>query len=172
MEPKRIYHQVLARLAGRWPALSHRLLAAFAPSARAEVVPWQPMVIPLAEAKIALVTTAGIHHRRQHPFDMLDSRGDPSFRVIDGRTIADDFVISHDYYDHRDADRDLNVVFPITRLREMQAAGCIGALSARHFAFMGHILDAQAERLTAEFAPQVAAMAHEDQVDAVLLTPA
>ena len=57
---------------------------------------------------------------------MLDPRGDPTLRVIDGETIETDYAITHDYYDHRDADRDLNVVFPITRLKEMQAAGTIG----------------------------------------------
>lgn len=171
MELKRIYHQAVARLASRWPALSDNLVASFSP-ATSTSVPWQPVAKPLAQMKIALVTTAGLHHKNQQPFDMLDPQGDPSFRIIVGRTIADDFTITHDYYDHRDAGRDPNVVFPITRLQEMQAAGCIGALAERHFGFMGHVLGSQVERLTNEFAPQVAAMARQDQVDVVLLTPA
>ena len=158
-------------MAGRWPALSDRLVASFHP--RDETgIPWCPARKPLAQSKIALVTTAGLHHRGQRPFDMLDPRGDPTFRVIDGEAIETDYAITHDYYDHRDADRDLNVVFPIARLKEMLAAGVIGALSERHFAFMGHITGDHVERLTEEFTPQVAAMAKEDRVDAVLLTPA
>ena len=171
MNLKRIYHQGLARLAGRWPALSDRLVASFRPRDES-TIPWCPVRKPLAQSEIALVTTAGLHHRGQRPFDMLDRRGDPSFRVIDNATIETDYVITHDYYDHRDADRDLNVVFPVTRLKDMQAAGAIGGLSGRHFAFMGHITGDQVAPLTEEFAPQVAAMARQDRVDVVLLTPA
>jgi D-proline reductase (dithiol) PrdB len=168
---KRIFHQGLARLAGRWPALSDRLVASFLPRDET-TIPWRPVRKPLAQSQIALVTTAGLHHRGQRPFDMLDPRGDPTFRVIDGATIEADYAITHDYYDHRDANRDINVVFPIARLKEMRADGAIGGVSARHFAFMGHITGDHVERLTEEFAPQVAAMAHQDGVDAVLLTPA
>lgn len=171
MSFKRIYHRGLARLAGRMPALSDRLVAAYRPREESHA-PWCPVGKPLDQSKVALVTTAGLHHRGQRPFDMLDPRGDPSFRVIDGGTIENDFAITHDYYDHRDADRDINVVFPITRLKEMLAARVIGGLSARHFAFMGHITDDLVDRLTQEFAPHVADMALRDGVDAVLLTPA
>jgi D-proline reductase (dithiol) PrdB len=171
MSLKRIYHRGLARLAGRLPALSDRLVASYRP--REEIhVPWCPVGKPLERSKIALVTTAGVHHRGQRPFDMLDSRGDPAFRIVDGGAIENDFAITHDYYDHRDADRDINVVFPVTRLKEMLAAKVIGDLSARHFAFMGHITGGQVNRLSEVFAPQVAAMLAQDAVDAVLLTPA
>lgn len=54
----------------------------------------------------------------------------------------------------------------------MLAAEAIGGLSERHFAFMGHITGDHVARLTEAFAPQVAAMAREDRVGAVLLTPA
>ena len=103
---------------------------------------------------------------------MNDSDGDPTYRALNGEELFDDFQITHDYYDHRDADQDLNVVFPITRLKEMWAAGVIGVLPERHFSFMGHIEGVHIQRLTDEFAPQVAAMAKQDRVDAVLLTPA
>lgn len=171
MELTRFYHQTLARLAGHWPALSDRLVASFSPREET-TIPWYPVRKPLARSTIALVTTAGLHHMSQPPFDMLDPQGDPTFRIIDGGSIEEDYRITHDYYDHRDADRDINVVFPITRLKEILAANAIGALSGRHFSFMGHIEGAHIQRLTDEFAPQVAAMAIQDGVDAVLLTPA
>ena len=73
--------------------------------------------------------------------------------VLDTAAIETDYAITHDDYDHRDADRDLNVVFPVTRLKEMVASGIVGALSERHFAFMGHITGDHVARLTEEFAP-------------------
>lgn len=168
---KRMFHQGLARLARKWPPLSDKLVASFTPI-ESTTIPWTPVKKPLKRSRIALVTTAGIHHRSQKPFDMLDSQGDPSFRIIDSGTIADDYKITHDYYDHRDADRDLNIVFPITRLEEMQSSGWVGSVSATHFSFMGHIDGRHVDTLVNRSAPQVAEMLKDLAVDAVLLTPA
>ncbi len=131
-----------------------------------------PVRKPIRESKIALVTTAGIHHRHQPAFDMTDRNGDPSFREIDGATIGGDFRITHDYYDHRDADRDINIVFPIQLLRELAAAGCIGGVAERHVSFMGHIVGPHVSALKARTAPQAAALLAAQGVDSVLLTPA
>ena len=121
--------------------------------------------------KIAIVTTAGVHHSGQKPFNMKDSAGDSTYRLIDAETIEGDYLITHDYYDHRDADRDLNVVFPITRLQEMAAAGIVGGVARYHAGFMGHIRDAQLESLMEIYAPEIAGRFVQDHVDAVLLTP-
>jgi D-proline reductase (dithiol) PrdB len=82
MAMKRIFHQSIARIAAGWPALSGRLVASFSPI-ESSTIPWCPVTLPLERSKIALVTTAGIHHKDQHPFDMFDAMGDPTFRVID-----------------------------------------------------------------------------------------
>jgi D-proline reductase (dithiol) PrdB len=168
---KRAFHQGLSRLAAKWPALSRRLVASFNPIESA-TVPWHPVRKPLAQSRLALVTTAGVHHRRQQPFDMQDSQGDPSFRVIDGQTIAADYNITHDYYDHRDADRDLNIVFPITRLKEMAAAGCIGKVADEHFSLMGHIDGRHVHTLMDRTTPEIVRRLKAAGVDYVLLTPA
>ena len=171
MLARRFFHQVLARLAGRWPVLADKLVASFRPQ-QYDTVPWTAMTRPLKQSKVAVVTTAGVHHRDQPKFDMRDPKGDPSFRVLNAATIEDDYVITHDYYDHRDADQDLNIVLPMKRLREMQAAGSIGALAQHHYGFMGHIDGRHVETLIRETAPQVAAKLRKEGVDAVLLTPA
>ena len=168
---KRIFHQTLARLAGHWPALSDKLVASFTP-VEATSIPWCPVKKPLEQSRIALVTTAGIHHQSQKPFNMADSLGDPSFRPIDAQTIAENYKITHDYYDHRDADRDPNIVFPIARLKEMQTHGCVGTVSNTHFSFMGHIDGHHVDTLINRSAPEVARMLKDLEVDVVLLTPA
>jgi D-proline reductase (dithiol) PrdB len=167
----RITHQGLARLTAKWPYLSDRLAASFDPL-ESEEIPWTEVSKPLDQSRIAVVTTAGVHHRSQKKFNMTDRHGDPSFRVLDAVTIEHDYTITHDYYDHRDAERDLNVVFPVARLKELQASGCIGALAERLFSFMGHIEGTHIDALIGETAPRVAAMLKQDRVDAVLLTPA
>ncbi len=171
MRIKRVFHRGMSRVAASCPALSKRLVAAFNPI-ESTSIPWCPVVKPLEKSKIALVTTAGVHHKDQPPFDMKDSLGDPTFRIIDGQTIADDYRITHDYYDHRDGDRDLNVVFPVQRLKEMHAAGHIGGISEMHFSFMGHIVGRHVDTLKNRTAPQIAKILKQMNVDAVVLTPA
>jgi D-proline reductase (dithiol) PrdB len=82
-----------------------------------------------------------------------------------------ELMITHDYYDHADADRDINVVFPVDRLEEFQDEGLIGELSDTHYSFMGHIDGLHLATLTGETAPEVARRLREQGVDVVLLTP-
>ena len=166
----RFKHRALARLITAYPVLS-RFFIDTRKSPRAVEIPWTPVSKPLRESKVAIVTTAGVHHRWQKPFDMTDTEGDPTFREIDLTLPISDLMITHDYYDHRDADRDINVVFPVERLRELEAEGMIGELAERHYGFMGHIDGRHIQTLINETAPEVADRFKADGVDVVLLTP-
>ena len=134
-------------------------------------VPWTPAGKPLAESKVGLVTTAGIHHKTQPPFDMTDPTGDPSFRTIDVSRPLSELMITHDYYDHSDAERDINIVFTIERLRELKREGLIGKVSKIHYGFMGHITGKHIQTLINDKAPEVAHRMMADKVDIVVLTP-
>ena len=81
-------------------------------------------------------------------------------------------LITHNYYDHSDADQDIDVVFPFDRLKELEIEGTIGRVAPRHFSFMGHILGRHIDTLTKRTGPEVARMLKSDGVDAVFLTPA
>jgi D-proline reductase (dithiol) PrdB len=123
--------------------------------------------VPLANARVAVVTTAGIHLRDDAPF----VRYDPTFRTIPGDVRAADLVQTHTSigFDRTAIIEDVNVSFPIDRLREMQAEGKIGSFGPRFFSFMG----AQKDLVTiaATSAPEVASLLRDDGVDVVLLTP-
>ena len=170
MNIRRLKNQTLAKMAGRMPSLANRLAPSIQSITTAET-PWIPVTTPLEQAKIGMVTTAGVHHRHQQPFDMLDPNGDPSFRILDGNRIGSDYTITHDYYDHRDADKDLNIILPLDRLAEMAAAGVIGSVAEKHYSFMGHITGGHLYELIEFEAPEVAARMVREKVDAVLLTP-
>ncbi|GAB6081809.1 glycine/sarcosine/betaine reductase selenoprotein B family protein [Desulfuromonas carbonis] len=165
-------NRLIAKLITRFPRLAAPLLAAHLPQETAGQIPWTPITKPLGNCRVAVVTTSGVHHRRQRPFNMLDQEGDPSLRVLDGATIFDDFTISHDYYDHTDAEKDLNIVLPLQRLRELAQEGIIGSVANDHFSFMGHIVGPHLETLKERTAPQLAALLRAAEVDLVLLTPA
>jgi D-proline reductase (dithiol) PrdB len=141
---------------------------------RPKDIPMPPLASlgrPIAEARVGLVTAGGTHLASDVPFDMVNKEGDASFRVIPGDVDVADIRITHDYYDHTAADRDVNCVLPIERLREFVAAGEIGEVAPRHVGMMGHLLAAQAERLVGQTARDMAKVFLEDQVDLVLASP-
>lgn len=168
----RIKNQLLARLATRFPAIGERFAANYQPQRSFDEIPWTRPVKPLRQAKLALVTTSGIHHRRQPPFDMHDADGDPTYRVLDGDSLFDDFTITHDYYDHSDAEKDPNIILPLEPLRQLVAEGVLGSLAKSHYAFMGHIDGRHINTLVTGTAREVASRLKSDHVDLVLLTPA
>lgn len=161
---------LIARLITRWPSLAKRFIDSYTPW-ESEEIPWSEVKTPLGQCTIAVVTTAGVHHRGQKPFNMRDPHGDPSYRILDLSRPVSDLMITHDYYDHSDADRDINVVFPIERLREMEAEGIIGGVAREHYGFMGHVDGPHLHTLVAKTGPEVARSLRKSRVDAVLLTP-
>ncbi|MFN8466979.1 MAG: glycine/sarcosine/betaine reductase selenoprotein B family protein [Caldilineaceae bacterium] len=134
--------------------------------------PFAPLRKPLSACKVAIITTAGVHLRSQAPFNMDDPNGDATYRELPAAVAAADMMITHRYYDHRDADQDLNVVFPLAHFRDLVEHGVIGSLAPRHFAFMGHIEGSQAAILTRKSTPDVGAKLRMDGVDFAFLTPA
>lgn len=167
---QRLRNRFLAALWTRVP-LWARVYARWGIGGDAGPVPWSEARMPLQRATVALVTTAGVHLRAQPPFDMISPEGDPSWRVIPGDVSMADLVITHDYYDHRAADRDPNTVFPLSRLRELVAAGLVGRVAPRHVGAMGHILGGAVRRLRGETAPALARLLVQDGVDYVILSP-
>lgn len=132
-------------------------------------VPWTPLAKPLGACRVALVTSAGVHLDADPPFDLASRDGDPTFRRIPGDVEPRRLRISHNHYDTRDAERDVNVVFPIERLRELAAEGRVGAVAPVHYGF-GWIQ--AVEPLVRETAPLAARELVEAGVDAVVLAPA
>lgn len=122
---------------------------------------------PLSKLRIALVTSAGLHRVGDRPFS--DGAGASDYRVIPGGTSGSELVMSHlsSNFDRTGFQQDVNVVFPLDRLRELATGGVIGEVADFHYAFNGsapiHTLETSAR--------QVAGMLKKDRVDAVLLTP-
>ncbi len=166
----RLKNQTVAKLTSRSPWVAKKFADRFSP-VQTEGVPWCPPKKPLAKSKVAVVTTAGVHHKDQRPFDMKDPEGDPTFRIIDVSRPIGDLMITHDYYDHSDADKDINIVFPIQRLKEFEKEGFIGEIAPIQYGFMGHIVGKHIQTLVNLSAPEVAHRLKQDGMDTVLLTP-
>ena len=168
---KQIKNKIFGRLFTKHPALVN-LWARHSSFVEFSNSPWIPLTKATHQCRLALVTTGGVHLMSQHPFDMMDPAGDPTFREIPAGTSPKDLGITHDYYDHTDADRDINVVFPIERVLELKNSGEIGDVNHRHFSFMGHIKNPHISTLLNDTAPRVASALKTDGVDIAILTPA
>jgi D-proline reductase (dithiol) PrdB len=170
-EMKQLKDKVIARLITRYPSLLNRW-ARKARIVRYSETPWTLFTGDAVKSRLALITSGGFHLKSQPPFDMRDREGDPSFREIPADAKPDSLSITHNYYDQRDAVRDINIVFPLERVRLLEQFGEIGQVNHRHFSFMGHISNRHLDTLINETAPGVAEKLRGDSVDIALFTPA
>ena len=122
---------------------------------------------PLASCRVAIVTTAGLHRRDDRAF----GPGEQTYRVIAADTPAADILQSHTSlgFDRVAIMRDLNITFPVDRLRELVARGAIGGLGPHHYSFMGALREAG--RVEGETGPEVGRRLRADGVDVALITP-
>jgi len=122
---------------------------------------------PLAACRVAIVTTAGLHRRDDRAF----GPGEQTYRVIAADTPAAEIVQSHTSlgFDRVAIMRDVNVSFPIDRLRELVARGVLGGLAPSSYSFMGAQRDLA--RIEGETGPEVGRRLWEEGVDVALVTP-
>lgn len=134
-------------------------------------IPWQPLSKPLAECRLALVSTAGLVLPDQEPFDPKVRGGDFSYREIPADARPDRLIDTQKSraYDHQGVRADPNLALPVERAAELAEAGEIGSVNRRHLSFMGSIT--APGRLIRRSAPEAAALLVEDEVDLALLTP-
>ena len=138
-------------------------------------IPWTPLRKPLRDARIALVTTAGINVRSvEPPFDYEREQrepnwGDPTYRTLPRDLRQEQVQAGHLHINNDDLLRDVDVAFPVHRMLELEAAGEIGALALTNYSFMGYQPDTTEWRQ--HYAPEVARRMKDEAVDAVLLTP-
>jgi D-proline reductase (dithiol) PrdB len=138
-------------------------------------IPWAPVTRPLAESRVALVSTAGISMRSDAPFDMelerrRPTRGDPSWRRLRADATAADVEVNHLHIDTGYIERDLNVALPVDRLRELAVAGEVGSVAPSHYSIMGY-QGSDPSTLVEESAPAIAEAMRSEEVDLALLAP-
>ncbi len=126
--------------------------------------PWAPFPKPLSEARIAVMTTGGIHLAHQEAFDV---DGDHSYREIPLDTPLEDFRVAHTHYDTNGVAEDVDAVFAIHRLQELAAEGIVGEAHSPTYSFMGYIRDVAG--LMEVSAPDVAQRLKADGVDGVVI---
>jgi len=153
---------------GLWATVNERYPGSMI--SKNELVPLAHLRKPLAEARLAFVSSAGVQPSGTMPFDVVHPVGDYSFRRVPSNSAVSDLEIHQIKYPTNGAGKDLNVIFPIERLQELAAEKVIGELAPNFFSFIGYNMNPEAfeETLAEDIADAVVA----DGADAVLLCPA
>ena len=144
-----------------------RQSAVYFPCLENDPATWVPWTKDLSASKVALVSSAGLHLRSDKPF----GPGDPTYRVIPSDSSTADVIDSHTSigWDRTGIYRDLNLAFPMDRLRELVDRKVIGSLSQDYYSFMGAQRDPR--KIIEETGPQAAEALHAQDVDLVFLVP-
>ncbi|MDE2842454.1 MAG: glycine/sarcosine/betaine reductase selenoprotein B family protein [Chloroflexota bacterium] len=129
-----------------------------------DTTPWAPFTKPLSQARIAVLTTGGIHTCDQEPFNV---DGDWSYREIHLDTPLEEFRVAHTHYDTNGVAEDVDSVFAIHRLQELAKEGIVGEAHSPTFSFMGYIYDVAG--LIEVTAPEVAQRLKDERVDGAVI---
>nr|WP_236838639.1 glycine/sarcosine/betaine reductase selenoprotein B family protein [Caldalkalibacillus salinus] len=121
----------------------------------------------IKEAKVALLTSSGVHLRSDQPFEM-ESDGDYTYRTIPSGTSDEALTATHLYYDTDTAKKDISIVFPLQALKAIHQAGEVGEVSDSHIGVYGGTIKPEPHEQTAK---EVAQILKEREVDVLLLTP-
>ena len=120
---------------------------------------------PLSEARVAIVSTAGLHRRDDRKF-----RGGASdYRLIPSDVDYADLAMSHVSvnFDRTGYQQDVNIAFPLEHLHTLAANGEIGSVGEWHYSFMG----ATAPEQFLESGAEVGRLLNDDGVTAAVLIP-
>ena len=158
MDRTREYYQALGFAPYRWAHFTD--------------APFAPLRVPLARARLALITTAAPFQPEagdqgpRAPYNAAAKFYQVYSGPADGKP---DLRISHVGYDRANTvPEDIDAYFPLVRLREAVAAGRLGSLTAR---FHGAPTN-RSHRVTMETdAPELLRRCREDGADAVVLVP-
>ena len=136
---------------------------------------WTPFAPRLADARVALLSSAGLSIAgEQEPFDLERERneptwGDPTHRVIPHGTTAS-LDMSHLHVNNEDVRADRNVALPMDALDDLVTDGIVGSAGDHHVSVMGYQQHG-VEVWRTTTAPEVVELLRDDRVDGLVLAP-
>ncbi len=132
--------------------------------------PFVPLTRPLNQSKVAIISSGGIFKKDQEPFDGW-AVNSYSLRIIPVDTSFHELRLSHNYFDHRDAVKDYNCVFPVQRIQELAEEGFIGK-AAESAVSLGMGRTYKRSGLFQQTIPATVSALQNQEVDAALLVAA
>lgn len=137
---------------------------------------WAEFGPRLADSRLALLTSAGLHLAgEQEPFDAERERreptwGDPTHRVLPDALTTDAIGMTHLHVNPSDVLADHNVALPTDVLHALVDDGVVGSSTPHHVSVMGY-QESGLEVWRRETAPAIASLLRDDGADGVVLAP-
>ncbi|TMC70689.1 MAG: hypothetical protein E6J18_09530 [Chloroflexi bacterium] len=138
---------------------------------------WAPFPKRLSEARIGLLTSAGLYVKGSQPgFDVERERanpewGDPGWRLIPAGVEPADIAVAHLHISDEDLLADPEIALPARLLDQLVEERVVGGATAEHMSVMGY-----QERSLAGWrdktAGELAARLVEQRTDGLILAPA
>lgn len=166
----------------QWQADRYRPKEDAKPRFQYDTTPWAPLKKPLSESKLVMISAGGLYVEGDDPMDpdgpsqeeAIPRIGEflkapPVLSAIPRDVQPVNIRVRHPGYDVRGTVRDHNSVFPLDRLKELQAEGVVGELADEHYSFVGA---ASQMRLLKKEGPEWAEKVLAKEVDAALLVAA
>ncbi len=140
------------------------------PFPKFDACPWTPPAKPLNKATVALVTTAAMYRvGADMPFDGDHPEGDIGFRLIPRDVERRSLDVLHPHIPQQVPREDMNTVFPLWRLHELQREGIVGEVAATHYSMLGY--NTRAADVAEHVAPAIGALMKAEGVDLALIAP-
>jgi D-proline reductase (dithiol) PrdB len=137
---------------------------------------WAPFEKRLAEAQIALLTSAGLYLEGvQPPFDGEREKaeptwGDPTYRVLPSSLEPASLGMMHLHVNHDDVLADPEIALPLGGLAALVDDGRIGSVAPEHVSVMGY-QQAGLEGWRHETAPAIVELLRAQGTDGLILAP-
>lgn len=137
---------------------------------------WAPFERRLADARIALVSSAGLHLAgEQEPFDAERERrepgwGDPTWRAIPAAAEQGELGMTHLHVNDADVLADHDVALPLHGLSDLIDDGVVGGSTDHHVSVMGY-QQAGLEVWRTQTAPEIVSLLRDEGADGVVLAP-
>jgi hypothetical protein len=137
---------------------------------------WAPFEKRLAEAQIALLTSAGLYREGEQPsFDGEREKaeptwGDPTHRVLPASVEGLALGMMHLHVNHEDVLADPEIALPLGGLAAQVAEGRVGSVAPRHVSVMGY-QQAGLEVWRHETAPAIVELLRDQGTDGLILAP-
>jgi hypothetical protein len=139
------------------------------PYPRFEATPWTALRVPVARARLGIVTTAALYRPGADRSFADTPEGDPTVLGLPSGIGPGDLDIAHGHVPQDLVRADVEIVLPLGAARALVRDGRLGGLGARVPSLVGY--RTRAHDVATTTAPAVAAMLAADQVDLALVVP-
>lgn len=132
--------------------------------------------VPIKNARVALLTSAGLYLKDEQPsFDLDRERreplwGDPTYRVIPRHVRQTEIAMAHLHLNPQDTLADINIALPLEVFAQFEDEAKIGSLAENNYSFMGY-QGSSSEAWRDVNGPDLAKRLREDHVDLLILAP-